>query len=208
MTEFKDCKLYYFETLFDHPTYGRAEAIRLLLEDAGLKYEYNRISFGDWPKTKQNLIENDSRFPTLPYVTTKNGKLYGTTVACMRAISKSLNKYYPDNAEEQYLADAYSDLSLDWMNKFLSVKLFGQDEAAKKDYVDNFLPAQLVNWNKILTDKGGPYLLGAEISYSDFFLYHMLENDVDAKVDAKKFPHIATFVDTFRNRPTLRKYFA
>ncbi|KAI7901443.1 glutathione S-transferase [Cokeromyces recurvatus] len=212
MSEFEGCKLYYFEPLLGHPTYGRAEPIRLLLEDAGLKYEYIRIAFKDWPKTKENLIDNGSRAPTLPYITTKNGKLYNTMVASMRAIAKTLGsekKYYPEDAEDQYLADVYCDLSLDWMNKLLSVKLFGQDEAAKKDYMDQYAPKQLANWNNILNDKNGPYLLGDEISYSDFFLYNMLENEgfVD-NLDAEKYPHLVTFIETFKNRPNLKKYLA
>lgn len=126
----------------------------------------------------------------------------------MRKISKELGKYIPINdPEEEYLADAYSDLYLDWRTKWVDACIFQRQDAIDK-YNDQIRPFQYANWNNILGDKGGPYVLGQEITYVDFMLYSMLRDDSQLKFDAEKYPNIAKFVKTFEARPSLVEYFS
>lgn len=141
---------------------GRGEPLRLLLNDAGIKFEYIRLTFSEWPSIKQKLIEDGCRIPTLPYLVTKSGKIYGATAPLLRLISKKLNKYIPKNAEDEYLADAYSDIYLDWMNKWVNV-FISKDPKATNDYETTYRDNQQTNWENILSDKGGPYIFGGEV---------------------------------------------
>jgi glutathione S-transferase len=180
----------------------------LLLEDAGVDFEYKRIDFPDWPSTKQNLIHSGDRIPTLPYLTTKTGNLYGRAAPLMRKISKELGKYIPTNAEDEYLADSYSDLYLDWRTKWIDASIFNPNNEKVQETYTKECDFQYANWNNILGDKGGPYVLGQEIAYVDFMLYALLKDDCELKIDEKKYPHIAKFVKAFEARPSLQSYFA
>ncbi|KAG1139350.1 hypothetical protein G6F38_009894 [Rhizopus arrhizus] len=58
----------------------------------------------------------------------------------------------------------------------------------------------------------GPYVLGEKITYVDFFIYHILDDDIktivdieaEAHIDAETYPHVATFIEAFKNRPNLK----
>lgn len=185
---------------------GRGEYVRLLLEDAGIDYEYVRFNFSQWTEQKAKLMEQGIHDPHLPYITV-DGKHYANTVPIMRFICKKINKYQGDNEDEFQLIDAYSDRIVDWAS-FWGDALFGGDEATVKRYKEKQVPQQHKTWNEILSDSKGPYLLGETITYVDFILYHMLEDDSDAKVDAEAYPHLAAFIQAIQARPTLVKYFA
>ncbi|KAG0730854.1 hypothetical protein G6F29_014406 [Rhizopus arrhizus] len=58
----------------------------------------------------------------------------------------------------------------------------------------------------------GPYVFGEKITYIDFLIYHVLDDDTktivdieaEAQVDAETYPHVATFIEAFKNRPNLK----
>lgn len=135
----------------------------MLLDDAGISYEYSRVLFNDWTATKQKTIDNGKRIHTLPVLVTKSGKFYGTTAPILRLISKKLNKYIPKDPEDEYLADAYSDIYLDWMTKWMEVFFIRRDPKVTQEYEVAYRVAQHKNWNNILGDRKGPYILGDEV---------------------------------------------
>lgn len=125
----------------------------------------------------------------------------------MKYISLKLGKYAGSNNEEFQLLDAYSDVISDWVAKWVSA-LFSGDEALLKSYKKEYLPQQLELWNTILSDSISPYILGDEISYADFALYHILGDNDDLKSNDVKYPNIEVFLDAVRARPNISKYFA
>lgn len=141
---------------------GRGEPLRLLFDDADLDFEYVRYTYDEWPAVKQKLILEGHHMPTLPYLITKEGKFYGTTVPLIRFICKKLNKYIPKFAEDNYLADAYSDLYNDWMSKWAEI-WFSKDPKVKNYYETTYCDTQLENWHNILSDRDGPYIFGDEV---------------------------------------------
>lgn len=183
---------------------GRGEYVRLLLEDAGIDYEYVRYSAAQWKEEKPRLLERGIRSPTMPYITV-DGKYYGNTVPIMRFISKKLNKYQGENDDEEQVLDAYSDKLMDWAARWGNA-LFLADETVLAKYKEEQVPQQHKAWDEILSDKSGPYLLGEKITYADFVLYHLLEDDSDAKVDAEAYPHLTAFVQAIQARPSLVKF--
>lgn len=142
---------------------GRGEPLRLLLDDADIKFEYIKLAYSEWPPIKQKLVEDGHRIPTLPYLVTKSGKFYAATAPLLRLISKKLNKYIPKDIEDEYLADAYSDIYLDWMSKWVNVYFVNKDPKVVAHYETTYRDNQQTNWENILSDKGGPYIFGEEV---------------------------------------------
>jgi glutathione S-transferase len=187
-------------------TIGRGEYVRLLLEDAGLDFEYVRFSAADWKEEKSKLLANKIPDPTMPYLTI-DGKYYGKTVPLLRLISHKLNKYQGSNEEEAFLADAYCDIIMDWAGKWAVAMFENGKEDAIKTYKETTCADAINTFEAILSDTEGPYLLGKEVSYADFALYHLLEDD-GSVIEASAHPHLAAFVQAIENRPNIKAYLA
>lgn len=188
-------------------TMGRGEYVRLLLEDAGVDFKYVRHNAAGWQEKKKEMLEQKIRAPTMPFITI-DGKYYGKTVPIMRFLSKKLGKYEGANDDEAQLLDSYTDVVMDWVGKWAGA-LFSNSEETLKSYKEEYAPQAYKTWNDILSDvTSGPYLLGDKITYADFALYHALEDDSDAKVNAESYPHLAAFTQAIQARPNLNKYFA
>lgn len=186
---------------------GRGEHVRLLLQDAGIEYEYIRHTFDEWKEHKQKLLEENVRDPTMPYII-MDGKYYSKTTPLLRFLSRKLNKYEGSNDDEVQLLDAYADILMDWSTKWACTTFGSFTEAAMKTYKEETGPKYYKTFNDILSDRPGPFLLGETITYPDFILYHVMEDDSNVTFDGKAFPHLNAFVDAIRNRPNLKTYLA
>lgn len=161
--------------------------MRLLLIDAGIDFEYKRIPLGKWPNIKKELVNEGKHIPCLPYVVTKSGKFYDRVAPLMKRIARDVGKYIPSDSDDEYLADAYSDVYLDWRSKWVNCFYEQKDEKDEQDkngkvkWVQKFyaeadveqakykyareLESQYSNWNSILGEKGGPYVLGQKVAF-------------------------------------------
>lgn len=133
------------------------------MTDAGIDFEYERIPIEKWPGIKKDLMEGGARAPVLPYVVTKSGELYTRVAPLMRTISKSVGKYAPKDAHDEYLVDSYSDLTLDWRVKWVQRYFVDADTKEVEDAYVKELEWQYSTWNAILGDRNGPYVLGQEV---------------------------------------------
>lgn len=188
-------------------TVGRGEYVRLLLEDAGVDFEYVKHTFAEWKDHKQQLVEQKIRHPTMPYITI-DGKYYGKTAPLLRFISHKLNKYQGSNEDEVQLLDSYTDDIMDWVSRWAGSTFGSFNEVSIKTYKEETAPQFYKTFNDILSDTPGPFLLGEAITYPDFALYHIMEDDSNVTFNVKALPHLATFVEAIRNRPNLKTYFA
>ncbi|KAI9481170.1 MAG: glutathione S-transferase [Benjaminiella poitrasii] len=128
------------------------------------------------------------------------------TLSSMRYISRKLSRHDGKTEEEKLLVGNIADNMADWYTKWVKVYFGGNEEASKK-YKEEYLVEQLKRHEKYLSNTTGPYLLGEEPTYADFYLFHILE-DNGMPVDAEKFPHMTAFVEAIENRPNLKKYLA
>jgi glutathione S-transferase len=205
-SEFKNIKLHYFSVVKGSTTMGRGEFVRLLLEDAGVDFEYVKYNAAEWKEVKQQLIADKVRGPTMPYLSV-DGKYYGKTLPIMRFISHKLGKYEGRNDEENQLLDAYSDAIMDWAFRWAIASFNDPTEEQKQNYKDNVAANAYKLFEDVLSDTEGPYLLGENISYADFVLYHMMEDDGSA-INAVSQPYLSAFVQAIQSRPNMKKYLA
>ncbi|CAO3691003.1 unnamed protein product [Rhizopus stolonifer] len=203
--ELKDLKLYYFSQVKDSSTLGRGEYIRLLLEDAGLDYEYVRLTFAQWGEKKVELSKQGIPGPTMPFITVGD-KYYGKTAPIIRFIAKKLGKYNGVNDDEEQLLDAYADTVLDWAGKWAAA-IFSGNEENIKTYEETHRVTAQSSVNSMLASTEGPYIFGEKITYVDFMIYHMADDDTKAVVDAKAYPHLHKLLEAIRSRPSLKKHF-
>lgn len=185
---------------------GRGEFVRLLLEDSGVDFEYIKYNAAEWKVAKQELIADKIRGPTMPYLLV-DGKYYSKTLPLMRFISGKIGQYEGRNDEENQLLDVYSDAAMDWAFRWSIANFGNATEEQKQNYKDNDAVSAYKLFEEILSDTEGPYLLGENISYADFVLYHMMEDDGSA-INAVSQPHLSAFVQAIESRPNMKKYLA
>lgn len=175
-----------------------------MLEDAGIDFKYVRYTFPQWLEQKQKLLAEKIRAPTMPYITV-DGKYYGKTVPVMKYITQKLGGQYEGrNEDEVQLLDAYTDSIMDWMNNYVTYAFRDGDADT---YLNKQAPEAYKTFNDILSDVKGPYILGDYISYADFLLYHVIEEE-PTEVTAENYPHVYEFIQAIENRPNLKKYLA
>ncbi|KAG1472193.1 hypothetical protein G6F56_001690 [Rhizopus delemar] len=197
--------LYYF-LVPGQPTLARGENIKLFLVDAGLDHEYVRIErdSGNWPVMKEQLEKEGYYAGSLPYI--KMGdKVFGRTVPIMRYLSAKMDyKYHGSTEEENFQLDVISDMTDDWFEHMKNA-FFG-DDAKKKHHAETQRPGWLAKFEKYYSDNTeGPYILGNKITYSDFLIYHLIDDD-SARDLLSDYPNLKIFAEAFEARPNIKEY--
>ena len=114
-------KLWYFDG------YGRGEAIRLLLNHAGVQFEDARLKWAEWSEIKHDR----EKFPygQLP-VLEKDGKFYPQSGAILRMLGRE-HGYYPTDPEEIYGVENNLELLNDFTTPIGKVVFGTKDEEEK-----------------------------------------------------------------------------
>ncbi|PHZ17439.1 uncharacterized protein RHIMIDRAFT_284951 [Rhizopus microsporus ATCC 52813] len=168
--------LYYFN--LGKPTLGRGENLKLFFVDAGLEHDYIRFNREtEWPEMREEIIKDGYYAGSAPYIKMGN-KIIGRTVPTMRYISTKLgNKYHGSTDEESYLLDVVSDVTNDWFESIKKLYLGSEEE--KKRHV--------------------------EITYPDFLVYHLLDDD-QCLQRLDEYPNLKAFAKAFEERPNIKEY--
>ncbi|ORZ01461.1 hypothetical protein BCR43DRAFT_434583, partial [Syncephalastrum racemosum] len=188
---------------------GKGENVKLLLQDSGVSHEYIRPERDQWPALKQQMIDRGCFPGVMPIVELEDGKLYGGTIPAMRVLSRKLGKYLPSDEEDQYMADSVADLSLDWASAitlvFRKIVRLTQEEHQNTVY-----PIHAGRMDRIYSNREGPFLLGSEVCYTDFLIYHLLQEEGKtaqvSKIDQTEYPHLAKLAQAIESRPNLKEY--
>ncbi|ORZ10085.1 class gamma glutathione S-transferase 2 [Absidia repens] len=204
--------LHYFNFKTKPSTAGFGENLNLLLKDAGVDFKYVRFDYWNWHQDRVDFAKNKN-IPhlTLPLVEI-DGVSYNKTVPTMRFLSKKLGKYTGDNDEEEYRLDAVADIVRDHFGSYIEL-FVSTDQEKLKEHFENDTKKYLAAYNNIYGENDGAYILGDEISYADFLVYHILDEDNYALRDhfeliEKDYPNVARFIKTFIQRPKLADYLA
>ncbi|KAI8142722.1 hypothetical protein BJV82DRAFT_579309 [Fennellomyces sp. T-0311] len=199
MVSFENSKLYYL----DIGNRGRAGGIRLLLHDAGVSFQDNRLSFAKWAQFKPTLFE---KYPTavLPVMETAGGQYFGATVPLMHLLGKELG-YTPTELQEASLVEQTADLASSFLHDFIK-PMFQPDQLEYHKTVE--LPLHVARFERIYGARpSGPYVLGVRITYADFLVYDILrQEEILNKLQTS--PNLAAFVKAFEERPKIKPYLA
>ena len=187
-------KLYYFDV------YGRAEAIRILLDYAKVEYEDVRTKQEEWGEIKKTGKFEYGCMPALE----KDGKMYSMSGAILRYVAVA-NGLYPTDPEEVYEVEKLLDLVGDYTAGLIKLH-FTKDEDEKKkmfgEYLENFFPKYLGYFDKQLqSNSSKEFMVGDKATAVDFQMLHLLERIVNT--DILKEP-VGAILDTF---PTLKGYY-
>merc|ERR1712039_946948 len=116
------------------------------------------------------------KFPAgLPVMKLASGKEVGQSVAMARYASKlGSSGLYPSDPEKALIVDCVMDTCQDALTKCPQ----DPDEEVKKkkreEYAEGKLKAYMNDIDKILKSKGGPFILGKQISVADLILKYFL----------------------------------
>ncbi|KAF5539808.1 tol [Fusarium phyllophilum] len=182
---------------------GRGEVVKLFLKDAGINFEEKRYKYPDtWPETSEKLkqqgITRTGSLPSLEY----KGLILTQHIPILRFLSRDLGKYDGQTNEDKYLVDAVSDIYVDWRSQWVA-----NLKGATDEYKNEFLPKYYDLIAKYYSDREGPYLLGDEVSYTDFAIYQSIDNDTRTKTIPSKIPDVLLkFKEVFEARPNIAEY--
>ncbi|RFN43405.1 glutathione s-transferase p 10 [Fusarium flagelliforme] len=174
---------------------GRGEPIKLFMIDAGIEFEERLYARDDtWPATKEKLIKQglsrNGQVPSLEY----KGHVLTNHIPILRYLSRDLGRYDGQTSEDKYLTDLAQ-----WVRNL--------KEGPRAEYKETIAPQYYDLIGKYYADREGPYLLGDEISYTDFTVYVSIDNDARTKtLPAKLSESLLKFKAAFEARPKLVEY--
>ena len=191
-------KLTYFDVR------GRAEVIRLLLEESGTVYTEHRVSLAEWPTLKPTLA-----FGQLPLYE-EEGLVLNQSQAIYRHLARVFN-LYGDNEQERTRCDIVQETFVEaqlniggffWNPEF--VKLRDNYEAVE-------LPALLARLQKLfdLNTANSGYWVGRRLSFVDFMAWHTLDYvRALSQKTLDEYPKLARFREFISARPRIAAYLA
>jgi len=186
---------------------GRAEPIRLLLEELGVKYEDVRIAREEWPELKQKLTESGENYFEQVPIFIVNEQVYVQSFAIYHYIA-NLFDLYGSNAEEKYKIDVIAEGYLDWVRD--ATAIFSGTEEAKQLFWKEKSPAILGRIDKVLAKfKADPYVLGEKLSWVDALMFYLVGRCKPEMPDvAEKYHHLGAIYTAFGSRPNIAAYLA
>ncbi|ORX58126.1 class gamma glutathione S-transferase 2 [Hesseltinella vesiculosa] len=196
--------LHYFVIPTAKPTMALGENVNLMLKDSGLTYEYLRHTREEWLELKKKMAEQNIYASTMPAVEI-DGKFYAKTLPTMRYLSCKLGKYGGSDDEQRHYLDTLADTCSDWFHSYRQFFRGGEEEALKK-HVEEDTKKFLGIFENVYGVNDGPFILGSEISYVDFLVYHNMDDDRALDL-AKTYTNLARFIEAIQQRPNLSEYF-
>ncbi|KAI7877992.1 glutathione S-transferase [Lichtheimia hyalospora FSU 10163] len=194
---FSTVKLYYLL-----PNYGGfGGPIRMLLDDAEVKYEYNLIDREQWPNVQAKWKEEGHVFDCVPMIEL-DGKRYSGTQPILRFLSKKLGKFSPADADLEQYVDVTADYAADWARAVFK-GMFNPPNGIE-EYKKNDLAKYFKRFDRIYGANKGPYAAGEEISYADFIVYTVMNLEAN-KDSIKDYPNLVAFAEAIKSRPGLQE---
>ena len=153
---------------------GRAEVIRLILEEKEIAYREKRVAIEEWPAFKPTLLFG--QLPTFEYESEQGKIVLNQSHAIYRHLARTLDLYGQTEAEhvrcdivEEAFVDAQNNLGGFYWNPQFAEK--------RTDYEKNDLPALLNKLQQLLqqNQQGQGFWVGTGLTYVDFCAWHFLD---------------------------------
>jgi len=185
---------------------GRAELARLILAQAAVDYEDCRISKDDWLSLK----------PATPMGQLPLLEVEGQTLAQSLTIARYLARQH-GLAGNTDIAAAEADMVIDSLTDLMGPAanmMREKDEERKADMKRSFseetVPAWLEMLEKLLTQRGGKYLAGGQLSWADLAVFNIIDNMQGRLADfnLETFPHLEGLTAMVGSLPNIKKWLA
>lgn len=180
---------------------GRAEPIRLLLEELEVPYEDRRVSIEEWPALK----------PTLPFgqlpIYEEGSRLVPQAQAILRHLARKHDRYGGDE-DERIRCDVIAEAVADARTAFSRLLWDPQFDEKRQGYLDK-LPATLGSLERCLQQNPGapPHWVGRQPSYVDALAFAYLDSQRRLAADIlSRFPTLSEFKQCFSERPRVASY--
>jgi glutathione S-transferase len=184
------------------PIRGRAEPIRLMLEELGVAYQENPVAYRQWVKLKRELP-----FGKVPMYQEGDLKIFESH-AIYRYLARKHGLYGESEIDvinceilEHVLIDAIEAFGrLSWSKDF---------KDKRQDFIDGQLTTTLTNLERFLGEipRGGDYWVGKRLTYIDFLGWNYLDFTRALAGDIiNNYPTLKHLKQTFESRPRIAGY--
>jgi len=181
---------------------GRGEAIRILLEDTALPYQFHVVN--DWPGTKKT-DRNFSPFGQLP-VLHHQGFALGQSNSILRYIG-AVAQRNGKNHQEQALMDMILDSAEDLRMGYVRI-IYGGDYNGQVGGFVSKLPDTLRYFETFLEQHNVEYFGLEHFSYPDASLFTVIDNiKIKMSPDClEQFPRLKAWYHRVIERPNIAHY--
>ncbi|XP_072051484.1 uncharacterized protein [Amphiura filiformis] len=191
-------KLMYFDVR------GRAEIIRLLFSQAGVKYEDVRIPIGgeEWKKLKPTMPTG-----TMPVLEVDGSTKIPNAQAIARYVAREYNLAGSNNLE-QLEVDAAMEAFVDVVGDIMPA--LGEDDEAKKVIYEEKTKPKLKNLENMLVGNGGNFFAGNKITVADITLFNNCDIFLTKLCDdpLKDFPKLKALHEKVSKEPRIAGWVA
>jgi glutathione S-transferase len=186
---------------------GRGEAIRLLLEDAGLEYEDVRHTSDTWPQAKKEGIA-DLSLPFGQVPALKHGPVeLVQSHAILRFLARRYGYIPPKSIDAEAAADMLAGAVEDVHRKYSAVVYSESWETLLDSYLKDTLPMWLNYFEALLKKRQTPFYLGARVAYPDILVWDMLDSNLRLNPDClADMPYLQALWARIYSRDQISRY--
>jgi len=184
---------------------GLAENVRLVLAQAGVDYEDNRIDKETWA-----AMAETTPFGQVP-VLEHDGKIICQSISIARYVANEHDLGGKDNWTKAQ-ADMVVDSIMDLFYREIFPGFRAEDEEKKKEILkkvgEEAAPKILTSLTKLLENRGGEHFAGNELTWADIVVANMMDM-MCAMVGidlAKDFPILDEFKNKIYELPNIKNW--
>jgi glutathione S-transferase len=189
------------------PIRGRAEHIRLLLEDCKIPYRQNLIANENWKQLKARGPETgEIPFAQLPVLHEPGTSLYlAQSGAIARHLARRHHKY-GQNELEASLADMLYDTASDIRQVYRDF-IFDENWQAKRESFVSNASNRFSLLEKFVSSRNTPYLVGQDTTFADYHLLEVIHIIQRVQSDIiRPYSWLQSFCQKMESRPNIAEY--
>ena len=183
---------------------GRAEVIRLILEERGVPYQERRIDEEEWATIKPTMpLEQVPVYQECELVIPQSHAIY-------RYLARKHDLYGKDE-RERIRCDIVAETFVDAQNTLGGFYWSPQFDDLRAEFERRRLPDLLTRLERLFVqNEGGQgYWVGRALSYVDFCAWHLLDYVRPfSQATLEKFPTLYAFKQRIEARPRIAAYLA
>lgn len=179
---------------------GKAESIRLLLEDQKIDYTEHRYTMDEWKEVK----------PTLPFhqlpLYQENDLVIPQTQAILRYLARK-HKLYGKDDIEAIRCDIFQEAILDSREELVRFFIDKDFEEKREKFTNENLQNRLFLLNQFFVKNNSFYSVGKDVTYVDYLLWVYLDYvRIFHSPSLAKYPALFEFKKMFEARKGVENY--